>query len=352
MVPATAQLGARLEARENLLAGPGIHDRRVEFLRRLHLRRRQAVRRVRALAQRHCRIELALQRIVDDAVLHAVLRVAGIQRGLMQHHEFLLGNVAGRVFVRGLRARDQLQALGGPVIAGIAGDDAFKILGKTLRFHERLPASARAAHKIRKARRRAVERRDRGLALQGRLVHGPIAEIDQLLGMTHGKARRVSHVSRVGRRGGISLAQRVGQRGVLNEPVPAAIAHFLELAVPAGDRQPRLGLDVRIAGRSDGHRHAAERRKIGEVRPHVFRRLELPGGNHLRRSDGSVGQLERSQVCAGGRVHRARRARVDQRSRVDRRVRCSPDIRESAQQEPERHHRCHLHRITSNVGCS
>ena len=63
----------------------------------------------------------------------------------MQHRELLRRDEARRVVMRRLRRVNQLEALVGPVVAGRAGDDAVEILREALRFHERLPAAARAA---------------------------------------------------------------------------------------------------------------------------------------------------------------------------------------------------------------
>src|SRR4029077_15106583 len=165
-----------------------------------------------------------------DAVLDAVERIAGIERGLMQHREFFLGNEAGGVLVRGLRGGDELKALGGAVITGIAGDDAFEILRIALGFHERLPAAARAADEVRELRRRPVKRRHDGPALEGCLVDGAIAEVNLLLRMAGGKARGVSGVPGGDGSGAMPFAQRAQRRRVWDKPVPAAVADFLEFA--------------------------------------------------------------------------------------------------------------------------
>ena len=163
------------------------------------MRRRQAVRAILTFTQRYRGIEFASQRIIDNAVLDTVLRVAGIERRLMEHGKFFFRNEAGRIFVRGLRGGYELKALGGAVITGIAGDDACEILGIALRFHERLPAAARAAGEIGELRRYAVERGNNGFAPQGRLVHGAIAEVNQLFRMAGRKTRGVSRVPGIGR---------------------------------------------------------------------------------------------------------------------------------------------------------
>ena len=253
----------------------------------------------------------------------------------MQHRKLLPGNQAGRILVRGLRRGDELQAFGGAIVAGIARDDALEILGIALRLHERLPAAARAARKIREPRLRAIKRGDGGLALYRRLVHRAIAEIDQLLGMAGSEARGVPRVPGVGRGGRVAAPQRRRQRRVLNEAVPAAVPDLLELAVPARNRQPDFALDIGIAGGSDGHGHAAKRRQIGE-RCVAFRRLELTRGNHLRRRDGGVRQLQRCEFPARSRIGAVRGARVNKPSRINGDIRRSADIRAPAEQNPER----------------
>src|SRR3989304_2142792 len=110
-------------------------------------------------------------------------------------------NVAGRILVCGLDGRDELKALDGPVVAWRAGDEAVEIVRIALRLHEGLPPAAGAAVEIRDARRAAVQRGDGRLALHGGIMDGPVAEIDQLLRMTHGKARVAAGMARIGRRG-------------------------------------------------------------------------------------------------------------------------------------------------------
>ena len=71
--------------------------RRIDLLRRFHLRRCQAGCIVRAGALQDFRVELALTRIFDEPVLYAVGRIAGIEHGLMDRLIFLGGNVAGLI---------------------------------------------------------------------------------------------------------------------------------------------------------------------------------------------------------------------------------------------------------------
>ena len=82
---------------------------RVDLPRGLHLRRRQARRRCRRRALDHLRIEVAACRIVDDAVLDAVERVAGVERRLVDRRVLLRRDVAGRIRQRGLRDPEALR---------------------------------------------------------------------------------------------------------------------------------------------------------------------------------------------------------------------------------------------------
>src|SRR5438046_7358396 len=74
---------------------------------------------------------------------------------------------------------------------------------------------------------------DDGPALNGHLVNGAIAHVDELFGMADREGRGVADVTGVGACGGITGGQRGGERGVGNRACPSSIADALKLAVPA-----------------------------------------------------------------------------------------------------------------------
>jgi len=96
------------------------------FSRAFHLRRRQAVGGIGALAQQDARIELAARGIFQHAILHAVVRIAGIEDRLLDHRKLGGGNEAGLILVDGLRDPYRLQGAAG-IVGGRPGDHAVKV---------------------------------------------------------------------------------------------------------------------------------------------------------------------------------------------------------------------------------
>ena len=226
------------------------------------------------------------------------LTVAGVDGRLVQRRKLRGGDEAGGVLVRRLDHLDRLERRVGSVVAGRAGDDAVEVRRIALRFHERLPAAARTAVEVRDARSGAVERPDRGLPLHRGLVHGPVAEIDQPLGMANREAGVGARVPGVARRGGITATQRVGQRGVLDRTTPRTIANLEVLAVPARHRQPDFGPDVGIGRGLDRQRYAAEGRQVRRSPRHrraALWRRECPGGHRPRGRHGGIRELQRGR---------------------------------------------------------
>ena len=95
--------------------------------------------------------------VVEDAVFHAVLRVARGQHGGGDGREFDAGDVAGGIGVDGLADIDAGGQHVGPEVGGRAGQDAVVIGGEALRFHERFAAAIGAAIEIGVLRGLAVE---------------------------------------------------------------------------------------------------------------------------------------------------------------------------------------------------
>ena len=130
------QLASGLQRRKDLLPSRWRHGRRVDPARRFDLRRGQARRLVGAGALQDLRVEPALPRIVDQAILEAVGGVAGVDRRAMDGRVLGRGNVARRAAVNGVRhpqLRDQLM---GSMVDRGSGDDAVVVGRVAQRFHQ------------------------------------------------------------------------------------------------------------------------------------------------------------------------------------------------------------------------
>ena len=126
-------------AGEDRLAGARILQPVVHLPRRVHLRRRQTSGLVSALARELRGIEMTAARVVDDAVLQAVERVARLDRRVREERQLVLRN--DRTSVGRMRHGPRIQEaerLANAVVRGIAGDDAVVILGIPLRLGQRL----------------------------------------------------------------------------------------------------------------------------------------------------------------------------------------------------------------------
>ena len=77
-------------------AGPRMHRRGVDRSNRFDLGSGEATRSVVSLAQQHSRIDLAVLRIFDDAVLNAVLGIACVESGLVDDWKFAFRDEALR----------------------------------------------------------------------------------------------------------------------------------------------------------------------------------------------------------------------------------------------------------------
>src|SRR5262245_10199795 len=106
---------------------------------------------------------MTLRRILDDTVLDAVLRVAGVEYGLVDHRELRRWNDAVRISVDDLAERHAHCVHAHAVPRRCAGDDAFEIAGITLRFGDGLASAGGTPVEERHAGSVAVERRDHRL---------------------------------------------------------------------------------------------------------------------------------------------------------------------------------------------
>src|SRR5262249_56318619 len=106
-------------------------------------------------------------------------------------------------------------------------------------------------------RRAAVVVSGNDLLRGGRhLVDRTPSVINALLGMTDGPSGTAPGMPRIRGARGVSARQRRGEGGIGDVAVERAVANRQELAVPAGQRQPDLDLDVGFARRLQRRRDA------------------------------------------------------------------------------------------------
>src|SRR5258708_6921643 len=115
--------------------------------------------------------------------------------------------------------------------------------------------------------------------------------IDEFLGMSQRPTGIAAGVSGVGGGHGVTALQRTAETRIRKRAGKAAIAHTLELAVPAGRRHPDFEPDVGIAGWLNGTRDAAESRQILD-RGGRIRWGERTGLHRLGRRDRGIRQLD------------------------------------------------------------
>src|SRR5258708_34939946 len=87
---------------------------------------------------------MAARGIFDDSVFHAVVRVAGFERGVMNRRELGVRHEARFVFVRGLRDPHRLHRAAGPVQGGCTPDAPIAISGAPLRAPPTPPSARRS----------------------------------------------------------------------------------------------------------------------------------------------------------------------------------------------------------------
>jgi hypothetical protein len=254
-----------LQAGVDARAGARVARPRVDLADRRHLRRRQAVRCVRARAQQRARIEPAGRRVVDNGGHDPR---AGSNRGPVDHRQLAQRDEARRV----VEGRARLPHPGGrlvrPVVRRGAGDDAVVVVGETLGLHERFMATVGAAGKVREPRRCAVEGRDDQLGGHRGDVVRPVAPVGDLLRMPEREARTGRHgrvVTHVGAGGGVTTQEPVQHEAGRRAQVPSvtAVAAMVELPVPAAHRHPHLEVDLGVASRPGRPRRTAERGHVG-----------------------------------------------------------------------------------------
>ena len=302
---AGAVFRARHERRMHELA-PGRAHAGLDVANRLHLLRREAgVGILAGLAQEHRRIELALARIVDHAVLDAVDQIAGICGRLAEDRRLGGWDVALRVLQRRHRipeVRAGVEAR--PVVGRVAGDEAVEVLGIALRLHQTLLAALGAADVVGVLRRLAVIRARNRLAVHGRHVRAAMAEIGDEVRPAEGPRgieRAGADVAGVGARSGITARKGQPHRAVADDAGRAAVADHLELAIPAFARHPHFELHSG-RGHADDAANRSRNRADG-VRIHARRQ-------HFRERDRRIRNAQLGfKVGAGNGLCRQRRRR-------------------------------------------
>ena len=238
--------------------------------------------------------------IVEDAVLHAILRVARRQHRGGDGGKLDAGDVAGGIGIDGLADIDTGGQHVGPEVGGRAGQDAIVIGGEALGFHEGFAAAIGAAIEIGVLRGLAVERLHQALGVDGGQVQGAVAEVIHLFRVMVGPTGvlAVGFVSGVGTGGGIT-ALEVGAHGVESDGSgESAIADAQELAIPVGGGQPDLEADVGIGNGLDDAGDAAE---FGEFVDRIaVGRREGAGGDGLGGGDSGVGESRGGEAFTGG----------------------------------------------------
>ena len=118
-----------------------------DLLHRCHLRAREALRCVRAFAEQCLRVEFAAARIVQHAVLDPIERVALLVHGVGQNMNLVGRDVAVAIH-RQRHPEMAADIVMGPVVRGVACDDAVEIGRIALGFDHRFVAALRASTEI------------------------------------------------------------------------------------------------------------------------------------------------------------------------------------------------------------
>ena len=191
---------------------------------------------------------MTLCRVFDDAVFHAIERIAGLERRGFDGRQFARGNVGGRIGQGCLHIPNGGSQQMGPEVGGRSGDDAVIVRRKALSLHERLASAVRAGAEVRAAGRVTVEGVDDGLGLLGGFVNRAISEVDDLFRMVKGpgRVRSARVVAGIGGGGRVTVRHRARHPAKTDVTGETTIANALEFSVPAGVGHPHFELYVRI----------------------------------------------------------------------------------------------------------
>jgi hypothetical protein len=192
------QFAARLEARENHVAGLGVLRASVQPADRFNLWRCKARVVVRArVALNHLRIEMAARDVLDEAVLQSIEAVARVERRAVNGRVLRGRDHALRRLVRRLPFRHEAESFVAAVVGRRTREDGVEVGGIALRFLKRHPPPARAAGEVRQLRPDAVEVRNRLFAVDGRQVHRAVTPVRNLFRMSGGPLSARARMARV-----------------------------------------------------------------------------------------------------------------------------------------------------------
>ena len=206
----------------------------------------------------------------------------------IQHRLADGGNLACRQVVLRIReeligqhcaAADEVR----PVIRGSASQYSVVIFGESLRFHQRLAAAIGATAEVRGPRRFFIKLLNHRLAELGHHMHGPIAEVDDLLGMAERPVGVgcAAGVSRIGATGCKTTQDGDRETRIADIAGESAVTLAHEFAIPSRKGKPDFDLDIGVAaGPSDGLHTAKGRQLLVDGIGVLFMQVERAGFNY------------------------------------------------------------------------
>ena len=126
-------------------------------------------------------VELALLRLLQQAILEPVARVARRQHSVVNHRQLRSGNEERRIAhaldagpARRIHRPD-------PIEDRCADDNAVKVFGEALSLHQTLPATLRTSDPVRLVRRFSVVSSNKFFGREAGHGLGSVAKVDDLL---------------------------------------------------------------------------------------------------------------------------------------------------------------------------
>ena len=251
-------------------------------------------------------------------VLDAVVGVAGVEHGLVEHRQLARGQQRIRRPVRRVVEPHLRHAVARAVVGEVHRDRRVEVVGKALhhRHHVARAAAAALVHHREGGAARVIRRGERlgPLDHDVQRFHLQVLELLRVIDREAGAAE--SFDAEVGADGDGAAGQdfphaREGQR-----PAPEAAAGRHDVAGPALGGQPHLELHVRVHGPCRCH-HATERRQLGKglrrrgaggdrwrepAGPHRLRRVTVVFGSATVASRSHVDEADR-ELCLGRAGH-------------------------------------------------
>ena len=296
----------------------GIHGAGIDLPHHIHLRCRQTVWRVAALALQNDWVEEAAVRLVDHAICLPQLRCAGFQDGGMDDLVLALRDQSIRILAQ-QPARPQLRRIEfGDGIGRRTGDDAIVVCRVSLGLDQPFQPAQRTAEEVSPRRSTTVIRLNQRLRIHGHFMRGAVSVVNHFLRMSEGESSAVAVrirlvVTGIVAGGGIAVHDTIQHAAIAQPATPAKVSDSGEFAVPARLGQPDLGPDTGIRRGFEYRADSAESRvRLGLIAarrthairlgPFFVRQLVRPcrdrnGGRNRR-----VGQSRTGQACA--RNHR------------------------------------------------